>query len=154
MNKKTNTPNNDSPLITADRQDSTTQSVNEAILLNLATASRELPFASKAEFYEAMANPLYEKSETYRDIVDSRLALSAHLLEDSPHLVTDYRGGEDAVGMRINTESGEARLSHPGSLGDVAPAPVSRTHEPELIHTSSSVILNFSTETDGEGDGE
>ena len=135
--------------------------LNEAILLNLAQVNRDVPFKTLAEYQEAVSSSMYQSSEAYRETVGARLELSQHLLKDTPHLVSDFRGS-DAVSAHFKTDkSGNAVMTAIGSPAEIGRGDSIQTkeadpdHEPEFVNTGSSVIMNFSTERSfDEGDGE
>jgi hypothetical protein len=129
-----------------------TISINEAILLNLAQVNHDVPFKTIAEYNEAVSSPMYQSSEAYRQAVDARLELSQHLLKNTPHTVSDFRGS-DAVAAHFKTDrNGDAVMTAIGSPNDIGRGDSVQTkeadlsHEPEFINTGSSVIMNFSTE--------
>ena len=136
------------------------QKIAEALLLKMHQMDRT-QYASIAELYADIENPLYTTSDVFRETVEARLAASTHLLKDTPHLVSDFRGS-DAVSAHFKTDkSGNVVMTAIGSPSEIGRGDSVQTkeadpdHEPEFVNTGSSVILNFSTEGSfGEGNGE
>jgi hypothetical protein len=118
-------------------------------------------YSTLADFYADVASPLYSEDEGFRALCDARLEASRHLWENNDHKVTDNLTSGDSVGANFSAdENGNVTMisiGDPGEIGigDVAPALVNDgRHAPELVDTGNSLILNFSTDGDGEGEGE
>src|SRR5262245_5655585 len=144
-------------------RESSTDSVSDLLkdLIRRLAWSDDRAYSSLEQYQSDVRSPLYEASEDFRRLVDARLEASPHLYQNSPHTETNLTSG-DAVAARFSVgQGGEVTLVAIGDPGEVGSGDVTpgvpeghAQHEPELVNTGSSLIMNFSTEREGFGEEE